>query len=525
MPEIPSKPPSLQRQVAKGSAWTISVRWAARALGLVSTIILARLLMPSDFGIVTIAMIIVGTVEIFSQTGQYQAIIRHPNPTRQHYDSAWTIFIILSTSLALVILACAPLGSIYFHEPRATLVVEILALKTFIAGFENVGIVNFQKYFEFHKLFLFRTLPSLVSFFVTLAAAFILRNYWALVIGILSQEFSSFVLSYILSPFRPRLCLTKVRELWSFSLWTFFRAIGSYFGNQIDKMVIGGFAGAAAMGSYEIAVDVSSSPSSEINNPIMSVLFPVMAASQSDRKKLRELYLTVLYWSVLVCTSTAVGVAVVSNDLVDVVLGAKWVGIKPLMPWLALAYGISGFSSSLVPVFDALNKPHVSARVQWLNLFYGSGCLIFIAVYFHSLYAIALARFAGVVIYSPIYFLLLALEIDIRAQDFVAVFWRPWLASLVMAAFVLGVERLIPGGGLARLSASVLTGVLSFSATILILWLLIGCPDGPEKTLWHIMRRVRNVRQMGSVMSAELESGAGVLHGTEEKARPENVTE
>jgi lipopolysaccharide exporter len=482
-------------------------------------------LMPSDFGIVTIAMIIVGSIEIFNQTGQYLAIIRHPNPTREHYDSAWTIFIILSTILALVILLCAPLSVIYFHEPRATLVVECLALKTFIGGFENVGILNFQKHFEFHKLFLFRVLPSLVSFFVTLAAAFILRNYWALVIGILTQEFSSFVLSYILSPFRPRLCLTKVREIWSFSIWTCMRAIGGYLGNQIDKFVIGGFAGATAMGSYEIAVDVSSSPSQEINNPMMSVLFPVMAAAQGDRQKLRELYLTVLYWSVLICTSTAVGVAVVSNDLVDVVLGSKWAGIKPLMPWLALAYGISGYCASLIPVFDTLNKPHISARTVWFNLFYGSGCLIFIGVYFHSPYAIALARFASTVICSPVLFLLVALEIDIRALDFVAVFWRPWLASLVMAAFVLGVERLIPEGGLARLSVSVLTGVLSFSTTIMILWFLIGCPDGPEKTLWHIMRRVRNVRLMGSVISAELESGAGVLHRPEEKARPQNVTE
>ena len=65
-----------------------------------STIVLARLLVPADFGIVTIAMIILGTVEIFAQTGQHLAIIRHPNPTREHYDSAWTIFIILSTILA-----------------------------------------------------------------------------------------------------------------------------------------------------------------------------------------------------------------------------------------------------------------------------------------------------------------------------------------------------------------------------------------------------------------------------------------
>ena len=103
MADIHTPPPNLQRQVVKGSAWTVGVRWAVRFLGLISTIVLARLLTPADFGIVTIAMIILGTVEIFTQTGQHLAIIRHPNPTREHYDTAWTIFIMLYSTLALII--------------------------------------------------------------------------------------------------------------------------------------------------------------------------------------------------------------------------------------------------------------------------------------------------------------------------------------------------------------------------------------------------------------------------------------
>src|ERR1044071_5208192 len=131
----PGSSGGLEREVAKGSAWTVGVRWSARALGFVSTLFLARLLMPEDFGIVTIAMIVVGTVEIFNQTGQHLAIIRHPNPTREHYDSAWTIFIILSTVLGALVYLAAPVATLYFNEPRAIPVIQILALKTFITGF------------------------------------------------------------------------------------------------------------------------------------------------------------------------------------------------------------------------------------------------------------------------------------------------------------------------------------------------------------------------------------------------------
>ena len=286
------------------------------------------------------------------------------------------------------------------------------------------------------------------------------------------------------------------------------RGIGGYLGNQTDKLVIGGFAGAAAMGRYEIAVDISSSPSQEINNPMLNVLFPVMATAQNDRQKMRDLYLTVLYWSVLICSSTAIGVALVTSDLVDVVLGAKWVAVKPLIPWLAIAVGISGTSYSTIAVFDTLNKPHISARIQWSNLAVGSLALIFVGVVFRDLFAIVITRFVGALIFTPISFTILASEMKFRPRDFVAVFWRPLLASAVMAIAVLGLESVMPGG-LLRLVASIAVGAFAYGATIMALWHLIGCPDGPEKTLWHMLQSVRRGR---ATLSAELESGVGVMH-------------
>src|SRR6185295_10500620 len=105
----PKQEHSLKGQMFRGSMWIIAVRWSDRLLGLVSTLILARLLSPADYGIVAIAGMIVGIVEVFSYTGQNSAIIRHPNPTREHYDSAWTVSLILGLGLGLIIWVLAPL--------------------------------------------------------------------------------------------------------------------------------------------------------------------------------------------------------------------------------------------------------------------------------------------------------------------------------------------------------------------------------------------------------------------------------
>src|SRR5258708_27023874 len=129
--------PTLRSQMLRGSIWTIGLRWSLRLTGLVSTVLLARLLTPEDFGIVAIAMLVVGAVEVLSETGQRLALIRHPAPTRQHYDSAWTISILIALGLGLVLFAVAPLTTVYFREPRAVAVIECLALRVLLGGVRN----------------------------------------------------------------------------------------------------------------------------------------------------------------------------------------------------------------------------------------------------------------------------------------------------------------------------------------------------------------------------------------------------
>src|SRR5690349_6468717 len=104
--------------ILTGTFWMIALRWTIRLTGLVSTIILARLLAPRDFGIVEMAMIVIRTLEMFSQRGQILALIRLEDPTDEHFNSAWTVSLFVGLAIALVIVAVAPLAQLYFHEPK-----------------------------------------------------------------------------------------------------------------------------------------------------------------------------------------------------------------------------------------------------------------------------------------------------------------------------------------------------------------------------------------------------------------------
>lgn len=484
---------SLAFHMVRGSAWSIGFRWTMRLSGLISTVILARLLTPADYGVVAIAMLVAGILEVFAQTGQQLALIRHPAPTREHYDSAFTVSVLLGFALGAAIWLSAPLAVAYFHEPRAEPIVQIVALRSVLKGFENIGVTRFQRDLRFRAQFVYNASPSIASLFVTIIAAFLLRNYWALVIGIMFEQAVTIVLSYVLEPFRPRFSFAKVREIWSFSIWSLMRNIAFYVNQSVDKFGVGGFAGAATMGRYEVATDLASSPTLEINAPMMNVLIPVMAKVQNEPDKRRELYLRVLYWSVLICTSTAVGVALVTSDMVDLVLGPKWGDVKPLMPWLAFAFGTQAATANVYYVFDTIGRPKVSARLQWLRFLTLAAAVAPTAFLLHSPVAVAIGRFVVTLAITPYLLAVIAPVIGVRLSDFIATFWRPIVASLAMAIIVVGLNWLLPFSGPIRLALDVSLGAAVYIGTIMFTWQLVGCPDGPETVARDYARRTLQI--------------------------------
>jgi O-antigen/teichoic acid export membrane protein len=253
----------------------------------------------------------------------------------------------------------------------------------------------------------------------------------------------------------------------------------------VDRVAIGGFAGSDAMGRYYVATDIATSPSQELVGPMMSVLFPVMATVQSERDKRRKLYLTVLYWSALICASTAIGVALVADDMVDLVLGPQWQDVKPLIPWLALSYGVLGLTSGAYTALDTIGRPLISARLQWLRLIGFILAMFPVAFIFRNLEAVAALRLIITIVTAPALFFALMEPFDLLPSDFVTVLWRPISAGLLMALAVAGMNHFVPLVGSSRLVLDILVGATSYFGALLIFWLFAGRPDGPESSLWE----------------------------------------
>jgi lipopolysaccharide exporter len=473
-------------KLVKGSAWMIALRWAIRLIGLINTYILVRLLNPSDFGVVAMAMIVVGMIETLTESGQKLVIIKHANPQRADYDTAWTMSILFGLTVSIVILLLSPLTKYYFHEPRAIGVMQWLALRSFIGGFENIGVLNFRRDLRFDRHFIYQVSTKLISIAVTIVAAFMYRDYWALVIGIVSTQAIMVAMSFVLSSYRPRFSLAKLQEMWNFSAWASIRSIGIYLNDQVDQLAVGGVAGTSAMGRYRLASDVSSLFIAEFQAPIIAVLFPVMASVQSDSAKMRTAYLGVFQWTAIICISMSVGVAICGDDIVDVLLGPKWVDVKPLIPWLALSAGLLAMSSSVYSAFEVTGRPKLSAQLQWTRLILLSIGVFTIGFATRNIVYVAAARFVATIVLTPALFFVLAKTIGIPVRTILLSIWRPLTAAGAMSATVWGLNQCIGMSGMIRLLLDVSSGGFIFFLASLLLWRLGGRPDAPEKFVWSL---------------------------------------
>jgi lipopolysaccharide exporter len=476
------------RSLVRGSAWMVALRWGLRVLGLVNTFILARLLTPADFGLVAMAMVVIGLIEVLGQTGQNLALIRHVDPTREHFDSVWTLGILIAAGLTALLWAVAPLAAWYFHEPRARDMIELLALRTLLGGFQNVGVVAFRRELRFDRDFAYQFLQRTLVVGVTIACALWLRDWRALAAGILGGQVLGVASSYLMHPYRPRLCVRRIREILAFSGWMLAVNLAQYVNGRADQFVVGGIAGPAAMGLYNVAADAGTAPAMEITLPVARALFPVFAKIRDDAAAVRTAFLDLFAAVCMVSIAVGLGTALVAEDFVAVALGPRWGAAVPLVRLLAIAGGLYGIMQAAIPVMSALGHARLSAEVT-ASRAASMVAAVAAAAALGDIETIAWARTLITLVFIPGIFLAIARVMPVSLGDMASRGWRPLAAGAVMAAVVLAAHAAVPAIPALRLLTDSAAGAASYAAALLLLWWLAGRPGGLEAALVARVRR------------------------------------
>ena len=466
-------------------------RLLEKSISIVSTIVLARLLVPEDFGLVAMAMTVVALLDLMRTFGLEMALIQNQDATPRHYNTAWTFNILASTMIAIVLYAVTPIAISFYGEPRLAGIMPFLALGVFVMGFENIGVVLFRKEMNFSKDFIYMLSRKVINFVVAMGLVFYIRDYMALIYAFLIGKVLVLIMSFMIHPYRPRLTLSERKDLFAFSGWLFLNNILMFINQRAPEMIIGRLADAKSLGFYNVSFDISRMTSAGIIQPINRAAIPGFSKLNKDYHALKNSYLNTMGMIALLITPASLGFAIISPVVVPVLLGEKWLDAIPVMQALAVALLVGAIGNNF-SIYISLGKPKFVTFIALLR-----NALLIPTVYFavthYGIIGAAWSFLLVSAITTPISYWKVCSILKITFNEIASRYIRPILASVTMCLVlnylynnyislhanhysVLDLIVLILAGGSAYITAQ------------FALWKIAGSPPGCERQIITVMR-------------------------------------
>ena len=484
----------IDRSLMRGIAWTGMAKWSTQLVTWSATIILARLLTPAAFGIVSMATLYLGFVALFNEMGIGAAVVNMRDLTPAEIRQIHTVSVGLG--LAGFVVACAmaiPIG-IIFHANEVPPVIAVLGLSFVVNAFKTVPVALLQREFRFKFLAFNEGCQAIVMASGEVVLALLGFGYWSLVIGELLGLAAAAALAFARRPLAfavPR--FSKLGRVTRFTLNLLGGRILWYVYSNADFAVVGRVMGKESLGIYQIAWNFSNMPLRKITELITRVTPSAFAAVQQDKVLLRRYFLNITEGLSLVTFPLCVGITLVADDFVKLALGPQW--IDAIIPLRLLSVYISMRTIQTI-------IPQVVIALGDTRFLMHNGILAIVvmpaAFLIGTHWGLAGVGWAWMIAYpivaAPMYVKLHRM-IDLRAGPYLRSIWPATSAALLMSVVVLVVRVFLPSGLpiAARLAAQVAAGGLTYVGTI---WFL---HRGRVRAVWSAMSTMRRPVPVGHV--------------------------
>lgn len=322
---------SILRRTATGAGWIIGWRAVTRLLGFISTLVLARLLAPADFGLVALGTTLSGSLAAISSIGVEDALVREEAMSHDLYDTGFTLNAMQGAGTTFLLIALAWPAARFFGDPRLVLVILVLAFIALCSGINNIGIVEYVRGLDFRREFLLLSFPRFAGFIITIVIGTVWRSYWALLGGMLVSCVMSLALSYIMHPYRPRLSLREFGTLWHFSFWSWASGVARTVRDRTGAFLIGRYLGITDLGTYSVGFEVAVLPITEFLSPLGRACFPAFAATRRAGGTGGDLLLRVTSAATAISMPAAIGVSAEAGPAVRLLLGPSWCRTIPVV--------------------------------------------------------------------------------------------------------------------------------------------------------------------------------------------------
>ena len=367
---------------ARALKWSFLSELASKLIQPIVFVVLARLLTPEDFGVMSAALMVMAFSQIFWEAGMGKALIQRQTDIRDAANVAFWVNLALAVLIiGLLYIAASPIALTFFQDDRVTTVIQVMTLQVFLGALGSVQTALLQKELGFKKLFWVRFatvgLPGLAS----IPLAWQGMGYWALVAGTLAGQIAQVIMLWRMSPWRPHWSfrIPLARQMGRFGAWVGLSGLLGWFYLWMDSLVVGMYLGSHDLGLYRTGNQFSAMVFALLFVPITPVLYSHLARMNGDCERIKIAAEKVIKVLILIAVPVAAILFFLSDSVAAILFGEKWKGVGLVIGVMGLVHGFSWIVSMNGEFYCAMGKPVYETIVS------GGMLLVYLCGYLYSI--------------------------------------------------------------------------------------------------------------------------------------------
>lgn len=384
------------KQTIKGFSWVGAFRVASRIVSFLRMIILARILIPAQFGIFGIVSLVLSFLDILTEMGITFVLVKEKNLDEEYINTAWMVSVVRGIAISLFIFLTAPLIADFFHAPQVRSLLALSSIIPLIRGLINPAVAKFQKELKFDKEFRLKFsvffIDSLVAVILTIITRSAIGLVWGLIAGAIFEVLFSFV--FVKPTPKFSFNIDRFRKIIGQGKWITALGVLNYFFSQGDNIVVGKVLNSESLGLYQMAYKMSILPITEIADVVSRVTFPVYVKIADDIARIKKAFWKTTFGISLLAVPFGLIIFIFSKEIVEIILGKNWLGIIPVLKILSIFGIIKAVSGPTLVLFLSLGKQKYVTAATFFSLVFmlltifpltlkygivGTGCSVLIA--------------------------------------------------------------------------------------------------------------------------------------------------
>ncbi|MDR9756689.1 MAG: lipopolysaccharide biosynthesis protein [Thermoanaerobacterales bacterium] len=356
----------LKSTVLSSLFWKLMERGGTQGIQFIVQIVLARLLLPEDFGLIAIVTIFILLANVFVQSGFNTALIQKKDADDEDFSSVFYLSFFVAGLLYVVLFLTSPFISVFYRSPQLILILRVLSVTLFFGAFNSIQNAYVARNMMFKKLFFSSLGAIIISGTVGIATAYLGWGVWALVAQQLTNQLAVTLILWFTVKWRPKLLFSieKVKVLFSFGWKLLASSLINTLYMEIRSLIIGKIYIPAMLGFYDRGQQIPKVIVSNIDGAIQSVMLPALASQQDDKKRVKAMMRRAIMTSSFIMFPMMVGLAVVAEPVVKIILTDKWLPAVPFLQIFCASYSLWPIHTANLQAINALGRSDIFLKLE-----------------------------------------------------------------------------------------------------------------------------------------------------------------